>query len=704
MLVKGQDSRTLIGVVTWTKLDKYEEPIAFVRPLIESKGGAWEEVRDPEQEFPERGQVFWPKATNAEKGNLFHFRAKANGIRKEGGDDFMLVEPRPVFEVLDLRWVGDCEQVRRALSSGIQIPSLPPSKLVIWCKGGLLVGPIQLAIGSGGLATLEGSNRARISCFQFSDADIQQFAFEGITRSIITKPSLGPPQSFVDWDDDRAALKRALDYAVKHSAHRSLEGPKQLIEEALKSLTKNGSSADNLLEVYRLTRSRSLATDVTQLDSYAAEVIAALRKHPKVIAEFEQLKVAERAAARTDASDALASERKQLADLQEERTAVARELRDAQISLAETETLVRDQTRDIEGKIRSRIAEVLSDTPALLANVSLLKPFLGGTHKSESSVETSVAPWKRCATKISDFKGLRAKVIPSLKAMGVPTTAYQPIHAALAGGLLPVVAGSRALEALLAYAHVATGGRSLVIQATSAFGDVQDLFGRVVERHFIPQAAGLIDVVRAATKSEGLFLVILEGINRGATESYLLPLVKSALRRTVEISLFHPSAVESTDPYKTSARIEWPKNVLLAATLIEGPTTLPVAPDLWSDGVLIQVDLEGTGGVATGLGNETSEIDHLSALLGTTPSFDNSEWIQEVAVGAHSVAGQFEGGLRTLTNDVAVIQQNITKCVVVPFLASIENEDERNAQIEVVKKTAGNSVEGWIAAARRRIS
>ena len=71
---------------------------------------------------------------------------------------------------------------------------------------------------------------------------------------------------------------------------------------------------------------------------------------------------------------------------------------------------------------------------------------------------------------------------------------------------------------------------------------------------------------------------------------------------------------------------------------------------------------------------------------------------------AHSVAGQFEGGMRILTNDSNALSENITKCVIVPFLASIENEDERNAQIEEVEKTAGTSLAQWIAAARRRIS
>jgi len=101
--------KSLIGVVTGTKLDKNEERIAWIWPLVELKGSFWEEVLDHEQEFPARGYIFWPKAPNVEKGNLFHFRAKDHGSWKEGGDEFMVVEPRAVFEVVDLRSIGDCE-------------------------------------------------------------------------------------------------------------------------------------------------------------------------------------------------------------------------------------------------------------------------------------------------------------------------------------------------------------------------------------------------------------------------------------------------------------------------------------------------------------------------------------------------------------------------------------------------------------------
>jgi hypothetical protein len=92
--------------------------------------------------------------------------------------------------------------------------------------------------------------------------------------------------------------------------------------------------------------------------------------------------------------------------------------------------------------------------------------------------------------------------------------------------LVPIITGARRLEALEAYAHVMCGGRVLTVEATSAIADVQDLFGKLENRTFVPHPAGLIDVVRAARENEGPFLVVLDGAYRGPTDSYLLPLIR----------------------------------------------------------------------------------------------------------------------------------------------------------------------------------
>ena len=132
------------------------------------------------------------------------------------------------------------------------------------------------------------------------------------------------------------------------------------------------------------------------------------------------------------------------------------------------------------------------------------------------------------------MKDLRARILPVMKALGIPPPTWQRIHSAFAARLLPLLAGPRSLDALHAYAQVATDGRIVVVQVTTALTEQSDIFGRVdsTRRSFVPHPAGLIDIVSAARQSDGLMLVVLDGANRGATESYLLPLVRAAIRQS----------------------------------------------------------------------------------------------------------------------------------------------------------------------------
>jgi len=293
---------------------------------------------------------------------------------------------------------------------------------------------------------------------------------------------------------------------------------------------------------------------------------------------------------------------------------------------------------------------------------------------------------------------LRTRIIPVLKALGIQVSTYHRLHAAFAAKLMPVLAGPRALEALRAYAQVATGGRMTVVQVTSSLAEAGDVFGRVhpARNRFLPHAAGLIDILLAAQQSEGFMLVVLDGANRGATESYLLPLLRAALRRSGELALFHPLAVDVADPYRACSRISWPENLLLAATLVEGPTTLPVAADVWADGVLIQTDVGESPSFlqTTTLPTEVSEIDPKSALLppkaslGDHASTDALDGVVR-SNDIRDVASRFERALTAFQTDPAALQVELVRGVLVPWVASIANDEDRAGALADIAKTLG---------------
>jgi hypothetical protein len=246
---------------------------------------------------------------------------------------------------------------------------------------------------------------------------------------------------------------------------------------------------------------------------------------------------------------------------------------------------------------------------------------------------------------------------------------------------------------------------------------VGDVFGRIdaVRRRFVPHPAGLIDVVSAARHSDGLMLVVLDGANRGATESYLLPLLLAALRRSAPITLFHPRALEPSDPYSAHSQIAWPKNLLLAATLVEGPTSLPVSPDIWADSVLVQTDTgeERAGSVLSQVAAaEPTEIDPDSELLapGKMQDASASEWLEDIlkSNALREAADRYERTFRKFQNDPAALQREVVQAVVLPFLASIAGGESRGSAVEEAKKLLGPTIAVGLSeavdAARRRIA
>jgi len=695
--------RTLIGIITGTRRDKYEDQIAWIRPLAEATNGSWEAVLAAESEFPSRGSIFWPRAAGAKEHALVRFHAKENDVKNGGPDEYMAVDSQLAFEVLDLRWIGDCEQVRLALAHGIDLSHLVAPRYLIRCGGDLVVGPVTLVTEKNGKVALEkNNNRARIACYQLGDDAFLGITLEDETRTILAGNLPPAPYSYVDWDDDKLVMRRAIEAAAKLKGNGT-NLPRQVIEDATAQLTQYGTDASTRLELYRLNRAKHLAADTQQVISLAEEIFTGLRDHPSVVQEVQKFYEGQRSEIRARIEGEHAAEQAAVTKLRKERQETQDALDSARRQIEETEARIKDQASGIEAALIGRIDHVLGNVPTLLADVALLRPFLEGRSSQPQHRRTWTPDWPVSKVKIAEIKELRSRMIPALRALGVVTTSYQPIHAAFASGFVPIVSGARALEALEAYAHVMCAERQLVVEVTSAIADVQDLFGKLEHGNFVPHPAGLVDIIRAAREHEGPFLVVLEGINRGPTESYLLPLLRLARNHTASIPLFHPQAIDPSDPYRSEARVKWPANLLLAATVIEGPTTLPVAPDVWKDSILTAADADGDFTERTDLG-DASEVDGTTSLLDAAPARAQLEWISEELPRLHGNAKRLAGALTALISDSSAQQAVITKSLVVPYLASITNDDDRASEVTRLQKTLNDELGEWVDLARRSIA
>ena len=606
---------------------------------------------------------------------------------------------------------------------GAKLSGVHIGRVLLWCDGNACVGPVGLVPGPAG-TTLEKSNRHRIPTFRLKREDIKAVSYDAATRYVLSKAKLGAPDGYVDWDDDRQVVKRAIEYSIE-VAKRSgttIDRAKQLVEESLDQLDVRSSQADLRLELYRLQRAAPVVESVVQSKEVAAAFLNSLRELPAIKQELDQAKLEERGLIRSQMENALRTEREELAKVKSERERAQSALNDTLMQIRQREEEARNTARALDEQIRKTIADAVNSAPAVLSQVALLKPFLERGTESEALQEHPQSKkrpvyahptWKLGATPLTALKDLRPRMLSAFKAAGIPVPAWPRLHAAFVARLFPVITGPRAIDALAAYAQVAASGRISVVQVTGALSEPGDIFGRLdpATRSFIPHPAGLIDIVAAARESTGLMLIVLDGANRAATESYLLPLVRATQGRTWSIPLFHPSAIDAEDPYRVYARIEWPKNLLLAATLVEGPTSLPFAPDLWAHSVLVQTEDDTESGGPGPKYAEISEIDPASSLLlGGTPSESGSgEWFEEIlkANALREVASRYQHALKLVQNDSAALQRDLLNAVVIPSLASIPDDVQRSAAVNEVKKALGPKSNAGITeaveAARRRV-
>ena len=236
---------------------------------------------------------------------------------------------------------------------------------------------------------------------------------------------------------------------------------------------------------------------------------------------------------------------------------------------------------------------------------------------------------------------------------------------------------------------------------TSAIADVQDLFGKLEHGTFVPHPAGLLDIIRAAREHEGPFLVVLDGINRGPTESYLLPLLRLVRNHKASIPLFHPQAIDPSDPYQSEARLDGPRICSSQQLSSKGPRLFRLRRK--SGRTASWQSLMRTGiHRATELG-DSSEVDGSSGLLDIAPARDQLEWMSEELPRLHGNAKRLAGALAAVISDQAAQQAAITKSIVVPYLASITSDDERAAEITRLEKTLIELGE-WVSLARRSIA
>lgn len=282
------------------------------------------------------------------------------------------------------------------------------------------------------------------------------------------------------------------------------------------------------------------------------------------------------------------------------------ELRQLDDQIAERHRQFAEQVELADETLRERLAELVRRPQETLAEIAIMRAALVGTSNGETSrscssrsLALSSKVLQPPATPVDDEKTCVKSLKQSFRSIGLDSKVAPALHAAFLSGAMPLVSGDSGLEALERYASTVAGGRSLWVNVPPTSMEPADLLGRFDAQsgRVLPHPSGLLDLLLYAAQpaqQDHLFVVVLDGVNRAAVDAYLLPILACYTCNLYTasgrgLSLIHPGLISQDDPYAAAAYLQWPQNVLLAGTLIEGSATVPLPPAIWSHALLIHI-------------------------------------------------------------------------------------------------------------------
>lgn len=676
-----------IGIVDWANEDRNGNKIAGVKPLYEVSGSKWK-IADT-SEFEPDGKVFWYKAT-AKQTDLIFFTVKESF--NEEKYRYNLDRCDSVREIIDFRDLGPVEKVRKAFATGLRYSGHLPDTSYILCEGGLIVGPLRLSKSTDDLLRFDASQLHEIPCYSTDDTPTQEIRFESETRLVCQDQSKLNIHSYVDWDSNRNVIKRAVEYAISNSkkSTAATSNVKDLVAETYQQLKDGDDSAKLGLQLNRLKRTVDVIKQVEVSDEWASELIDNLVTLPTIKKELDSIRDKARKEVRKEVSDKIRTELNaeinEVGKVRLEKEKLQNDIQESAKRLEEIKKELESHTGDIEQEIEKRIETIVNKPAGFIAEAAFLKAVLphlsaGKTSKSSGGNNTgSKIEWNVSDTKIFTADELKKQIIKAFSKIKVESPVGICIHAALTAGILPILSGFNAGAAIEAYSKIACGGRIFRVPIAPTSLNADDLFGKFDERQgvFVKRDDNLLEFVEAAKRSPERAIVVFEGINKAPTESYFIPIMENIFFGK-SLPLYFSDGMQN---------LEWSENLFPAATIVGGPTTLPLSAEIWSRSILLDASSQ------YGRQSQTapSEIDLNSELfeLYEDTEFDIDRIFEEFPEFEHFklLTNRLINGLGHFydlrdEDDQARVEKIVVESLILPLVAMIDSDEEKN---EAVKK------------------
>jgi hypothetical protein len=574
---------TYLGIVDEVRT-AVSGPKAFLRPVFKVEPGRskWEAVESGE--FPNRGLASWWKPLpSALKGTAWLFRAHESETFEQENQYHNLYNVSeladPATELIDASSIHAEEDLRIALClSGLRAQPALTSRLVIRFGGGRLLGPVHGLYRDGRLHLPEESLNSHLT---ISLAGPLEFLAKFDGHCFLPLSEWSEKIGEVDFSPDSVFLKRAL----KELRSKDLASIK-LTEGLMRQLVGESAEASlTVLERQRLERLKTWTANVGASVILTEEVIgeilelSAIREEAK--SAFEAAKIDGRRAIEQELSNELtriAAARAQLTELAEQRNKLLAEL-------AEGRPLQEGFAKALEIAIEERIRSAMEKPQEFLAENAFIRASLSlGRSNPTKSVETAPPGFTHFDDLIGDHERFVQLLTSLFCKRGFRDHVPLALHASMLAGNIPLVYGVHAREVLDLYGSAVSRGNILWVPISPSHLEAADL---LVSRTggaqgSTPNPNGLLDLLKNVQSSNAIFLVVFEGVNRCFMQSAMEPIFRHLVARK-QGSPTRPLIVMPHREHgaEISIGLHWPRNVLLAGTIVDERSLYPMNLSTW---------------------------------------------------------------------------------------------------------------------------
>jgi hypothetical protein len=569
---------------------RVSEKVASLEPLFEVTHDArspYRRIENPRADYPDRGRIVWfDPPREAHERTLWRVDVTecVTYHRAEANIDALMVlqgsSPEPLSEIVDLRQVGDEDEIRRRVTGdGIALPQPPSSSVFLWVGPGRFIGPVHLERPASGRQWHLGAAAVEepIACWEGDQGEILITGAGASSRLFAVSARAWRRTGLTDWNpDDSKVLTRVLKELRKLDPEfaRSVSLTTKSIER-LGQVIADATVPDLGMHEQRLSRVRNFlgrqehglvaGSDVLREVLELPEIREALGEHRATIEKAVRQEITDRVAVELD------RERRELEGLAGERAQAAAELEAIRSEIQGRSRDLEELVGSFERTLADRVAAIVERPERFLADAILLRAALGLAPAREPLRPQSNAPRPSHPGTVLSFQEpqqLQLALDLSFQEAGLPRVLGQLVHGAFLAGAVPALVGGRSIDALHAYAHCLTGGRVIRVPLSSGVLSVRDFLDQLsIGMDGTPETKSCL---AEAGRQNALTMLILENVNACPLDTVVLPLLRA--QRDGEGPI--------------------PSNICVGATLSQGAARLPLPTTAWE--YLALVDTSGS--------------------------------------------------------------------------------------------------------------